>query len=396
MRDCAKSKTTWVWFVLQALPLLALANCTLARLDPNLVFKNLNRGNNPHSSAVFCDIENTDAGKLRRCATEEDKAMGVRLAAAAVALNTGQSSEIGLDESPEARARCGGEPEAVFFRGAFPEGLPVCLNCNVIGPPPAEFATPSAMCAVQCLDVSGQFDGAPEDPAVRAICSQRSRASTNWQGIDRCLLDACPTGDMLSPAFADPRRLPEAVVWRDLIGASAAGNSITKIAGAAGVFDAGGVSTQWIARGDAYVEFHASERNRSHIIGFTAIPAACPSPCPDTDPGYTGIGFAISLNVDGRFYVIENGVLAMGPDMNGSFGLYGVGERFRVSVHDNSDGTASVTYSRITGTCVPGSPCNEVVFLTRSGGPAQYPLRIDASFREPDATLADVRVVRIQ
>jgi hypothetical protein len=398
MRNRAKSKTSWVrevWAVLAALPLLALTNCTLARLDPNIVFRNLNRGSNPHSSAVFCDIENSDAGKLRRCATAEDKAMGIRLAAAAVALNTGQTSEIGLDESPEARARCNGEPEAVFFRGAFPEGLPVCLNCNVIGPPPADYATPTAMCGVQCLDVSGQFDGSPVDQAVRDICAL-SRASTNWASIGTCALNACPTGDTLSPTFADPRRLPEPVAWVDMIGASAAGNSITKIAGAAGVFDAGGVSLQWITRGDAYVEFSPSENNRSHIIGFSVIPAACPAPCTDTDPGFQSVGFAISLNVDGRFYVIESGVLAMGPDMNGSFGLYGADERFRVSLHDNSDGTASVTYSRITGTCNPGAPCNEVVFFTRSGGPAQYPLRIDTSFREPDATLANVNVVRIQ
>jgi hypothetical protein len=310
-------------------------------------------------------------------------------------------SEIGLDESPEARGRCGGEPEAVFFRGSFPDGLPVCLNCSVIGPSPAKYDTPAAMCNAQCLDVSGQFDGSPEDPAVRAVCL-RSMASTNWESIGSCLSGICPTGDTLSPTFVDPRRLPEAVVWGDLIGVTAAGvpgavNSITKTAGAPlGVFDAGAASTQHIARGDAYVEFSAREKNLSHVIGFSTIPAACPSPCPDTDPSLQDVGFSISLNRDGRFYVIESGVLAMGPDVNGSFGTYGVDERFRVTVHDNSDGTASVTYSRITGTCVPGSPCNENAFLIRSGGPAQYPLRIDASFRELNATLADVRVVRIQ
>ena len=395
MRQSAKSRML-AKAVLSALPLIILASCQAAQLDPNLVFKNLDSGSFPHTSAVFCDIENSDADKLRRCATAEDKAMGVRLAAAAVALNTGQSSEIGLDESPAARARCNGEPEAVFFRGPFPEGRPTCLNCDRIGPSPAPYASPSAMCAVQCLDVSGQFDGSPVDQAVRDICAL-SRSSTNWASIGTCALNACPTNGALSPTFADPRRLPEAVVWRDKIGVSTTGNSITKTAATGGiVFDAGAVSTQWIARGDAYVEFSANETNRSHIIGFSAIPANCPSPCPDTDPGYESVGFAISLNVDGRFYVIESGVLAMGPDMNGSFGVYGADERFRVTLHDNSDGTASVTYARITGTCNPGAPCNEVVFRTLSGGPAQYPLRIDTSFREMNATLADVNVVRIQ
>ena len=268
MRTCAKSMATWVKACLGVVPLLLLTSCKIANLN-GLVFKNLDRGANPHSSAVFCDIENTDADKVRRCATDEDKAMGVRLAAAAVALNTGQTSEIGLDESPEARARCGGEPEAVFFRGPFPEGAPVCLNCGVIGPAPAKYQTPTAMCAIRCLDVSGQYDGEPEIPAVREIFSTRSRASTNWESIDRCLLDVCPAGDMLSPAFADPRRLPEAVVWGDLIGVSATANSIRKIAGAANVFDAGAASTQRIARGDAYVEFSASEEPvaRHRVLG---------------------------------------------------------------------------------------------------------------------------------
>ena len=396
MRKLAKLKTTWVKVGLGAIPLLVLAACTIVQLPAGVVFKNLERGPTPHTSAVFCDIENTDTDKVRRCATDTDKAMGVRLAAAAVALNTGQMSEIGLDESPEARARCAGEPEAVFFRGSFPDGLPVCLNCSVIGPSPAKYATLAAMCNAQCLDVSGQFDGTPEDPAVRTVCLQ-SMASTNWESIGSCLSGICPSGDTLSPSFSDPRRLPEAVAWGDLIGVTASANSITKTAGAPlGVFDAGAASTQHIARGDAYVEFSAREKTLSHVIGFSTIPTGCPSPCPDTDPSLQDVGFSVSLNRDGRFYVIESGVLAMGPDVNGSFGTYGVDERFRVTVHDNSDGTASVTYSRITGTCVPGSPCNENVFLKRSGGPAQYPLRIDASFRELNATLADVRVVRIQ
>ena len=64
----------------------------------------------PHTTLVFCDIEKP---LERHCATAIEKATGVRLNAAAVALVAGQSGgNIGLDESPEARARCGGEPEA--------------------------------------------------------------------------------------------------------------------------------------------------------------------------------------------------------------------------------------------------------------------------------------------
>jgi len=65
-------------------------------------------------------------------------------------------------------------------------------------------------------------------------------------------------------------------------------------------------------------------------------------------------------------------------------------------VTGNSDGTASITYSRVTGSCVPRSLCAETVFYTHAGIPAQSTLRVDASFREQGATLIDVRIVHIR
>ena len=103
--------------------------------------------------------------------------------------------------------------------------------------------------------------------------------------------------------------------------------------------------------------------------------------------------------VDGRVYVIEKGVLVTGPDLNGSFGLYNEQnqhERFRVSLRQSSDAaTATVTYSRLTADCIPGNPCSEDVFWT-SESLANYPLRVDTSFREANAILEKVVVVRIQ
>ena len=390
MRDSLKASVRWsLGWLWAAVALLVLPNCSFNVSGLGPLPRNLDPGPTPHTSAIFCDIEK-DAG--RHCATAADKAMGVRLAAAAVALNTGQTSTIGLDESPAALARCGGEPEAVLFQGAFPEGYSVCLNCGaVLGP---TYADANAVCVAQCEDV---FDPAaitvPPPADVAAFCGLHAHASTNFP-ISSCFDGACTTGGMLRPDFADPRRLPEALIWVDLIGVSAASNNLTRTAATTTNFDAGAASPQWMSRGDAYVEFSASETDKSHVIGFGEV--GCPFPCADVDPSLADIGFAVSLNRDGRFYVVEGGVLATGPDVNGSFGTYAVGQRFRVSAKDNSDGTASITYSRLTASCVPGTPCPETVFFTHVGGSAQYPLRVDASFREQGATLADVRVVRIQ
>jgi hypothetical protein len=85
-----------------------------------------------------------------------------------------------------------------------------------------------------------------------------------------------------------------------------------------------------------------------------------------------------------------------GPDIGGSFGTYTAGERFRVSVRDNSNGTAVVTYSRLPAPCTPGLACAETLIFTHTGSIPQYPFRVDTAFREFPATLTDVRVVRIK
>src|SRR5262249_24179990 len=147
---------------------------------------------------------------------------------------------------------------------------------------------------------------------------------------------------------------------------------------------------------DAFVEGEASESNKSHVMGLAQIPGACPFPCTDSDAGIGDINFAINLSRDGRFYVLEGGGLIAGPDINGSFGTYAAGQRFRVKLKDNLDGTARVTYSRVNGPCVPGNPCPDTSFYTHTGSPAVYLVRVDTSFREQNATLSNVTIVRIQ
>jgi hypothetical protein len=383
-------KTGWFW----PLVLLALPNCSLETggLGPALI---LNRGPLPHGDAVMCDIEKFQ-GVTRRCASPQDLALGISLPSAAEALVFGQRSSIGLDFSPAATAACSGLPQAIDFQGSFPDGVAVCINCTAAIP--ALEADATAVCVAQCQDdINYGEPPKPADPV--AFCTANAHPSTNFPKTG-CFNGACSDGGTLRPDFADPRRTPEPVVWDDFMPnttPTGTGNSLMKTAGSNTTFDAGAVSDQWISRGDAYVEAEASENNLSHVFGLALVPGGCtmPAACHDTDPSIADINFAISLNIDGRFYIIEGGSLVAGPDLNQSFGTYNAGERFRVKVTDKHDGTATITYSRVNGACVPGNPCPDTEFYTHVGS-AGYPLRVDTSFRELNATLANVTIVRIQ
>src|SRR5262249_46386832 len=147
--------------------------------------------------------------------------------------------------------------------------------------------------------------------------------STNFP-TSGCFDNACSDGGTLKSDFVDPRRTPEAVEWRDQNGTNAVGGSLQRTAPTTGTttadFNAGAVSTQWITHGNAFVEAEASEKNLSHVIGLQNIPGACAFPCTDNAPGIADITFAISLNLDGRLYILEGGALVPGQDINQSFG----------------------------------------------------------------------------
>ena len=398
MRDILKAgvrrfASGWYW----ALALLVLPNCMLERGGLCCAPPHLTSGDSPHSSAIMCDIEKYQ-GATRRCATPADLAMGIPLAQAAEALATGQTSAVGLDFSSAAQAACGaGNPQAIDFRGPFPEGTAVCINCGVI---PTPHADATAVCVAKCQDLV-DYGGAPYPPDRLAFCTANAHPSTNFPASG-CFDNACSTGGTLDPAFVDPRRAPEPVIWTDLIGTMAVGNTLSRSAptGAGGELNAGAVSTQWIAHGDAYVEFEAGNSpGFTRIAGLSQVSGACPFPCTDSDPGILNLPFAISLNFAGKVYIVENGVVPSDPahtEPDGSWGSYAVGERFRVNLKDNNDGTAAVTYTRVAGTCVPGNPCVETPIYTHVGPAAVYPLRVDTSFREQNGSLANVNIVRIK
>jgi hypothetical protein len=284
------------------------------------------------------------------------------------------------------------------LEGSFPEGTPICVNCFTIGAG-GNYPDTNALCVAECEDINGG-SLSTNPTAVVDFCRAHAHVSTNAP-VDDCFVGACTPGGLPQPdfdspehpEFVDPRRIPERIDWTDLIGTSPSLSSLTRTAASTGIFDAGAASTQLITHGDAYVEFEAGETNLSHVAGLSEIPAGCTGvPCPDTDPGLTDIAFAISLNNDqGHFYVIENG----GATVLGPLGTYNAGDRFRVNVKDNGDGTAAITYSRIAGACVPGTECAESAITTHTSV-AHYPLRVDASFREQNARLLDVRIVRIK
>jgi hypothetical protein len=372
------------------LALIALPGCgTLLTVDD--VTYTSDRGPGPHPSAVFCDAPLPPG---RRCATANDKAMGIRLSAAAIALVTGQKSTIGLDDSPEARGRCSGEPEAVLFQDQFPDGHPVCVDCSRIGAPPLPYADANALCVADCKDLfvaSGQSG----DPAL--FCAVLAHVSTNFvPSGSACYDGACSDVGVPRPDFFDPRRSPEPVVWGDLAGVGVTGTTLIRTSPTPPnpqVFDAGAASTQLFTRGDGYVEFTVNEVDKSRLCGLSS---GAP---PDTNPDAASIGFAIDLFKDGRLYIFEKGAKVAGPDTDpghmNSFGPYQGGEKYRINVRDNFDGSAKISYTRVTASCAVGNLCPEQVLYTSTAS-ASYPIRVDTSFHDQGATLADVRVVRIR
>jgi hypothetical protein len=368
------------WFSFWAAVLLILPNCGFSSsASPN---PNLDPGTAPHSGAVFCDFEVT-----RRCATPEDLIMGTRMASAAVALVAGQgNSTIGLLDSPAALADCGGSPAAIVFKDKFPRGTSVCVNCGEVIP--ALHANAAAVCQARCHDTVGStstdgtfFPQNPPSAETVAFCNNFVHVSTNVP-LNGCFGSVCTTAGMLLEDFADPRRIPEGVDWVNLNGVSASGGTLTRTAPTTGFSDAGASSSQLIARGDGYLEFTATETT-------TARTAALSSGPPPATLTFNDMDFGLLLLDTGEILALENGLSV------GNFGLYVAGDKFRLKVRDNFDGTGSVSYARIIGPCVDGSPCNEAVFHT-SANPITYPVRVDAMFREQGGTITDARIVRIR
>jgi hypothetical protein len=384
-------------FLFWAFVLLALPGCgdqlSVGDDDTADGSTNLVKGDFPRAGVVFCDIE-----KSRHCATAQDVQRGIRLSEAAAALATGESSDIGIDDSPAALSRCGGQPEAVVFQGPFPNGLPICVNGAQVLGAGNKYPDANALCRDACADLFTQVGTStpvvPPTASTIAFCAGVARASTNTP-LDRWFDNGCLAGGTFQTTFADPRVLPEPVIWASLINVTAGGangNDLTRNGASNTAFDAGAVSQQLVTRGDGWVEFSARDVTHAHFIGFTGVSAPPPN---DTDPTFNAIDFAVLLRLDGRVYVYEKGAQLKGPDLNESFGTWTPSDRFRVHLVDGLDGTAKVLYERIVASCGAGLSCAAVPFHT-SAAAARYPLRVDTAMRHEGATLTDVDLVRIK
>jgi hypothetical protein len=145
---------------------------------------------------------------------------------------------------------------------------------------------------------------------------------------------------------------------------------------------------QSITRGDGYVEFTATETNLARALGLSSGAG------PDTVYTIEGIDYAVRLGALGNIGIHELGVEVPPPGPNG-FGVYGPGDRIRITVTDNLDGTANVAYYLIPAACSAGPSCTGTL-LRSAPTPVSYPLRVDASLRNQFATLTRVKMVRIK
>jgi hypothetical protein len=393
MARIRRLRVNWFW----PLALLVVPGCgldTSGSCGAACSF-NAKPGPGPRSGVVFCEIEKPHIGP-RDCATDEQiKSLAIRLAAGAEALVAGESSSFGLDYSSEAQGHCGtGKPELVEFEGKFPDGLPVCANCvtKILNQ-----ADALSLCVATCEDLTAP-NHVPASDAVKAECAIRARLSINVTDPTFCFGGACSDVGNFSDSFVDPRRSAEPVIWQGLINVTTSGadnNTLKKNATGTNAFDAGATASQTIEKGDGYVEFTATEKS-------TRMAGLSQGSWLDTDPGTGDIDYGLDLFKDGCVYVFEKGA-PVTPDPQDptaptctvmkAFLAYAPGERFRVSVTDNFDGTATVSYAKVTAACQAHVEC--MPFHT-SHVHKPYPFRVDTSFHDDNATLGDVVIVRIR
>ena len=374
----------WFW----PLALLTLPMCTLDfdSVGPQPPEAAFDPGPSPVTSAIMCDIPKFNGSD---CASDQDILDYPSKGAAAVALNLGEGlGQIVLDYSPNS---CVARPMRVEFRSPFPDGLTVCLNCGT--QIPAVYGDATKACIAKCKDMNSSGIEFPADE-VDPFCEANAHVSTNFD-IDACYDNFCSNGGTPIPNAADPRRNPENLTWVDFEPndtiISAVGNTLSFAGPGTGDFSAGAASEQLITTGDAWVEFEAGETGVSHIVG---VRASCDTiaDCPDTDGTLADIPLSLSLNITGEVNVIENGAVLAGP-----FAPYAVGERFRIRVVDRNDGTADISFFRYATACVPNAPCDDPPFFTYAGAARpSYPLRVDATFREANASLTNVTIMRIK
>ena len=152
---------------------------------------------------------------------------------------------------------------------------------------------------------------------------------------------------------------PDPVHWVFPWGVLRDGNSITKIGGIDGEWDAG-ASGQIYYEGDLYVDVLAEATNTSRAFGLSSK---------DTNGQLDTINYALALQKDGTLAIYELG------SYQGNFGPYNVGDRPRVAVEEGV-----VNYYR------------DDTLLFRSKQVPTYPLSVDSSINTMGGRIVDADV----
>jgi hypothetical protein len=319
----------------------------------------------------------------------------MRLSAGAEALVVGEKSTVALDFSADALAACNNKPQIVEFENDFPDGTPICVNCLLAA---ATASEATGLCIAQCEDLT--TEGEPANADVKADCTKRAHLSINATTPTFCFEGACSAVGDFDHTWLSPRRNPEPVTWQNLQNVTPSGadnNTLTKNATGTDAFDAGAASKETITTGDGFVEFTATGTS-TRIVGLSLGDT-------DTDSGFMSIDYGLDLFKDGCVYIFEKGAQVSGPlklgdpgnpcSVDGAFLTYADGDKFRVSVTDNNDGTATIGYVQVTAACATSLDCPS---FADSGTPAPYSqqLRVDTSFHDDNAVVENVVIVRIR
>ena len=164
------------------------------------------------------------------------------------------------------------------------------------------------------------------------------------------VLGVASTCTVTAPAHAQT----EDVVWQGVVGATVAGNDLTKTAST--IWGNSGARSLQTLESNGFVEFSATG------IGMLGLSKG------DTDQNYADIDFAI-LAWSGALYVYEAG------NSRGSFGAVTPSDKLRVQAAGGV-----VRYFK-----------NGVVFYTSTVA-ARSPLLVDAALNSTGSTLTDVRI----
>jgi alpha-tubulin suppressor-like RCC1 family protein len=147
------------------------------------------------------------------------------------------------------------------------------------------------------------------------------------------------------------------LTWTNGADVQISGDSIVKT-GTNAAWDAGAISTNTIESGDGFLEFTATETDKSRIAGLASG---------NTDNSLSDVEFGIQLRDDGIIEIFESGT------SRGTVGGYLSGDRLRVE---------------LTGGVVRYYANSSLLYT--SGVTPVYPLRADSSLYSENATLTNV------